>query len=44
MDDKLDEYKITAKIFGDEEEDQDKKGGGEPGDDKSSGDASHIPD
>lgn len=45
MDDKLDEFKITAKIFGDEEEkDPENKGGGEPGDEKNEGDASYIPD
>lgn len=44
MDDKLDEYKETAKIFGEEESNEDKKGGSEPGDESHEGDASHIPD
>ena len=45
MDSYLDEYKITAEIFGEKtDENTENKGGGEPGDENTEGDASYIPD
>ena len=45
MDSYLDDYKINAEIFGEKTEaDPENKGGGEPGDENTEGDASYIPD
>ena len=45
MDDTLDEYKLNAEIFGEKTEgNTENKGGGEPGDENTEGDASYIPD
>jgi len=45
MDDTLDEAKINAEIWGEKtDENTENKGGGEPGDENTEGDASYIPD